>query len=350
MVIAVYGAQEAGVVAPANLERGVVRFNVALERVKCLFEESLGVGVAALEPVVDREVVERQRGFRMVGTEVVFLDSECSLIELFGFAEPAASMQRRREVVEVDRDLLVMGPEYALEDLDDVAEDDFGAVVFAERVENRCVGRSVLGDCDVGRAERALTGSNGGSGVRFGGCEVAASVLEPTQVVVDRGDIAILRLRVARQDCQRPVVVVARVVKAPGIFAHHAELVMHAGDLRRLGPKGPLGQAKRLVKQLVGLVVATVSAGESAAGLESACSQPVVAPGVWCGRWVDGMAEGGRGFTGLIGRPSRRRSFGAIVPAGSMRGRSGSGIKRLRHRRPARSSGSPLGRSFQRAT
>ena len=108
--------------------------------------------------------------------------------------------------------------------------------------------RLVRGDGDVRWPDGPLTNSHGRSRVRFGGREVAASVLEPTEVVVDRGGIRRLRTDPTGEDRKRAVVVVASVVEATAVFAHHPELVEHACDLERLGPREPLGNLERLLQ------------------------------------------------------------------------------------------------------
>ena len=77
----------------------MVGLHLPVEQLERPFEGALGVCVAALTLIVDREVVERERGFWVVGTERLLLYGKGSLVEMCGVVELAASLERGGEVV-----------------------------------------------------------------------------------------------------------------------------------------------------------------------------------------------------------------------------------------------------------
>ena len=146
------------------------------------------------------EVVQRRRKLGVVAPEAKLLDRECSPGEGLGGVELPAALQKRREVVEIDADLVVVGAERPLEDGDRVAEERFRLNVLAQRVQDRGQRRPVGGQVEVVRRAVVLADLNGAPRERLRPLEVAPSVGEPAEVVVERREIGVVLAVLGRAD------------------------------------------------------------------------------------------------------------------------------------------------------
>jgi hypothetical protein len=193
----------------------MVWLHSTIEDRDCAPEKCFCFLVAALLSAVDSEVVERQGRFRVTGAERALLCFESAFVEPFGLIQASTPLEGGSQVVQVDRDLVIVGTVRALEQTDRFSERLGCLIMLPERVENRRVRGLVGGYVDVSRAERLLSNPDRATRVGFRVGEVTAGVLEPAKVVVDRRYLGGIGSKMVDQDSQRSLVVNEPLVEAP---------------------------------------------------------------------------------------------------------------------------------------
>ncbi len=166
---------------------------------------------------------------------------------LFAVGEAPLGLPHAAERAQVDRHLAAAGAELAAEHAQRALVEPRGFHEASLALDQRRQRSDVCRDHRVVGAEQSGAQQSGAARVRFAARVAAARMLEPTEVVIERGCRVPARLVRPLHDRARAPVERRRVVEPPLVLAQHAEIVEHRGgvEIARAEPARRLAQHAR---------------------------------------------------------------------------------------------------------
>jgi len=230
--------------------------------------ESVRLGISPLSFVEHRQVVGGHGDVRVRRAQQLLLEGEGALIERFGFSGVAGGLTNRGKVVQVDGNLVMLRPMDALEDREGPSDEPLGLFAFALTVQNRGQGGRVGRDVRMLGAEPPLANLQRSSRVRLAHRVASAGMLEPAEVVVERGGVD--GVFVVRGEDERDCAAIDPLgfVESAELLVQHSEIVERGGRLDVVRPERALHEPEGAREELLGPLVLATSLGPARETIE----------------------------------------------------------------------------------
>ena len=262
-------------VASRRREQRMPGFDGALEdRLRLLVERSRGFELT-LAASDDGEVVQRRRDARMLVAVEPPLALQHEGIDLRGLGQVAPALEHGAKVVQRCADFVVILAESVFEDRQRAPQELLRLLVASEPVEDRRERSLVFRDADAAGSRRSCPQLERTPRVTLRRGVVAARVLEPAEVVVQRREVGMLLAAGALDDRDGSHVNGRAVVEAAPELVDHPEAVEGRGGLDRLGAELPLGEREGVREHPLGVGVRATVAGEGSVGAAEREAEPV---------------------------------------------------------------------------
>src|SRR5262245_8484592 len=194
----------------------------------------------------------------MRGAETRRVDLDGPAIHRLRLSQAAARLVDRREVVQVNRDQVMVGTVGALDDRQRTTIETLGLGVFLLLIEQRGQRRHVRGDVGMLRPKGASSDANGLPRERLAAHPVAGGVLQPTEIVVDGRDFRIVRAQRLLGDRQRALIERAGIRETREVLVADGEVVQGCRNLEMADAEALLESRDRFAEHWLGVVIASL--------------------------------------------------------------------------------------------